>query len=498
MPTQPTQPFAGAPAFDAFLQHALQCHPECDVELLTRAFHFASRAHAHRFRKSGQPYIAHALEVGRVLAELNQDTETLAAGILHDTIRHGSATPKQLAHHFGTRIADLVTAVGKIKDISFQSHEADQVENFRAMLLSMIHDVRVMLIKFCDCLHNMRTMDPLSPEVRKHMARECLDIYAPLAHRLGIARIRWELEDLALKWLEPKAYRAIQRKIHLKRHEREAYIEAMRVPLEKMLNEANIHAEITGRPKNFYSIHRKMQTRGKAFEDIHDLLALRILVDTVQACYHVLGLVHSFCTPVMPRFKDFIATPKPNRYQSLHTTVISPHNMMIEVQIRTHEMHQTAEVGIAAHHLYKEGAEKSTAVDQYAYWLRDMLEWQEEISDPQALIDELKADLLSHEIFVFTPKGDLIRLPESATPVDFAFAVHTEIGNRCISARIDNQRAALSTPLKTGQTVQILTSPRQRPNSDWLGFVKSAKARSCIRRALREAPVNHNAREEQK
>lgn len=485
MSTQPKQPLADDLVFDDFLRHAIQSHPDRDVELLTRAFHFADRAHRHHFRKSGQPYIAHALEVGRILAELNQDAETLAAGILHDTIRHGSATRDQIVRRFGGRIANLVEGVSKIKDISFYSREAEQAENFRKMLLSMIHDVRVMLIKFCDSLHNMRTLDSLPPEVQKHMARECLDIYAPLAHRLGIARIRWELEDLALKWLEPKAYRAIQQKIHLKRHEREDYIEAMRAPLQKKLDEANIHAEITGRPKNFYSIHRKMQTRGKAFEDIHDLLALRILVDSVQACYHVLGLVHSFCTPVMPRFKDFIATPKPNRYQSLHTTVISPHDMMIEVQIRTHEMHQTAEVGIAAHHLYKEGAEKSTEADQYTYWLRDMLEWQEEISDPQAFIDELKADLLSHEIFVFTPKGDLIRLPESATPVDFAFAVHTEIGNRCIAARIDNLRASLSTPLKTGQTVHILTSPRQRPSGDWLGFVKSAKARSCIRRALR-------------
>lgn len=492
MSTQPEQPLADDLTFDEFLQHALQSHSDSDVELLTRAFRFADKAHRHHFRKSGQPYIAHALEVGRVLAELNQDTATVAAGILHDTIRHGSATRKQIARRFGDHVADLVEGVSKIKDISFYSREADQAENFRKMLLSMIHDVRVMLIKFCDSLHNMRTLDPLSPEVRKHMARECLDIYAPLAHRLGIARIRWELEDLALKQLDPKAYRAIQRKIHLKRHEREAYIEEMRGPLQKKLDEAHIRAEITGRPKNFYSIHRKMQTRGTAFEDIHDLLALRILVDTVPECYHVLGIVHSFCTPVMPRFKDFIATPKPNRYQSLHTTVISPHEreMMIEVQIRTHEMHQTAEVGIAAHHLYKEGAEKSTEVDHYTYWLRDMLEWQGEISDPQAFIDELKADLLSHEIFVFTPKRDLIRLPESATPVDFAFAVHTEIGNRCISARIDNQAAALSTPLKTGQTVEIITSPRQRPASDWLGFVKSAKARNCIRRALREGAVN--------
>ena len=494
VPTQPKQPLADHPAFAEFLQHALQSHSDHNVELLTRAFHFADKAHRHQFRKSGQPYIVHALEVGRILADLNQDTATLVAGILHDTIRHGAATTKQIARHFGNHIANLVEGVTKIKDISFYSREADQAENFRKMLLSMIHDLRVMLIKFCDSLHNMRTLDSLSPAMRKRVARECLDIYAPLAHRLGIARIRWELEDLALKWLEPEAYRAIQRKIHLKRREREAYIEEMRVPLEKMLKEANIRTEITGRPKNFYSIHRKMQIRGKAFEDIYDLLALRILVDTVQECYHVLGMLHSFCTPVMPRFKDFIATPKANMYQSLHTTVIGPRNMMIEVQIRTHAMHQTAEVGIAAHHLYKEGAKKQTEVDQYTYWLRDMLEWQEETSDPQTLIEELKVDLFSHEIYVFTPQGDLIHLPEAATPVDFAFAVHTEIGSRCVGARIDNRMASLSTPLETGQTVEIITSPHQRPHRDWLGFVKSARARSCIRRALREETFKQSVR----
>ncbi len=485
---------ADDPIFDAFLQHALQSRSDYNVKLLIRAFHFARKAHRDHFRKSGQPYIVHALEVGRILIDLKQDTATLVAGILHDTIAHGTATHAQIARHFGSHIADLVDGVTRIKDLSFQSQEAEQAENFRKMFLSLINDLRVVLIKFCERLHNMRTLDPLPPETRERMARESLDIYAPLAHRLGVARIRWELEDLALKWLEPEAYRAISKKIRLKRREREAYIEEMRVPLQKMLVEANIRGEITGRPKNFFSINRKMQTRSKAFEDIYDLLAIRILVDTVQECYHVLGMIHSLYTPVMPRFKDFIATPKSNMYQSLHTTVIGPRGLMIEVQIRTHEMHQTAEVGIAAHWLYKEGSPERSELDQQIDGLRNMLEWQGETSDPQEIIEELKIDLFSNEIYVFTPQGDLIQLPDEATPVDFAFAVHTEVGNRCVGARIDDQMAPLSTPLETGQTVEIITSPHQRPHRDWLDFVKSAKARSCIRRVLREEAFNQSVR----
>ena len=485
---------ADDPTFDAFLQHALQSRSDHNVKLLTHAFHFAKKAHQDHFRKSGQPYIVHALEVGRILIDLNQDTATLVAGILHDTIAHGTATHAQIARHFGSHIADLVDGVTRIKDLSFQSQEADQAENFRKMFLSLINDLRVVLIKFCERLHNMRTLDPLPPETRERMARESLDIYAPLAHRLGIARIRWELEDLALKWLEPEAYRAIRKKIRLKRQEREAYIEEMRVPLQKILKEANIRGEITGRPKNFFSIHQKMQTRSKAFEDIYDLLAIRILVDTVQECYHVLGMIHSLYTPVMPRFKDFIATPKSNMYQSLHTTVIGPRGLMIEVQIRTHEMHQTAEEGIAAHWLYKEGSPERSELDRHIDGLRNMLEWQGETSDPQEIIEELKVDLFSNEIYVFTPQGDLIQLPDEATPVDFAFAVHTEIGNRCVGARIDSQMVPLSTPLETGQTVEIITSPHQHPHRDWLDFVKSAKARSCIRRVLREEAFNQSVR----
>ena len=489
-----TDTIASKEAFQTFLDKALQTQPNHNVGLLERAYLFAEQAHQNQFRKSGQPYIDHALEVATILIDLHQDTTTLAAGLLHDTISHGSATLEQIETDFDNRIASLVDGVTKIGDLTFQTREAEQAENFRKMFLSMVRDLRVILVKFADRLHNMRTLEALPPETQQRMAQESLDIYAPLAHRLGVARIRWELEDLALKWLDPKSYRTIQEKIYHKRREREAYIEEVREPLLEALNNAKIRADIKGRPKNFYSIHKKMQTREKDFEDLYDLLAIRILVDTIPECYNALGLVHSMYTPIMSRLKDFIATPKSNMYQSLHTTVVGPRNIMLEVQIRTHDMHDTAEVGIAAHWLYKEGRKKGSELDQHMTWLRNVLEWQKETTDPQMFMDELKVDLFSHEIFVFTPQGDLVELPENATPIDFAFSVHTEVGNRCVGARVDNRQVPLSTPLTTGQTVEIDTSPHQRPHRDWLAFVKSAKARNCIRRYLREEAHNQSVR----
>lgn len=492
--TSNTDTNASTESFQVFLEKTLQTQPNHNVSLLEKAFHFAQDAHQGQFRKSGQPYIEHALEVATILIDLHQDTTTLAAGLLHDTVGHGTATLDQIETEFGSRVASLVDGVTKIEDLTFQSREAEQAENFRKMFLSMVRDLRVILVKFADRLHNMRTLDVLPEETQKRMAQESLDIYAPLAHRLGIARIRWELEDLSLKWLDPASYRAIQEKIYHKRKEREAYIEEVRGPLQEALQKAKIRAEIKGRPKNFYSIYKKMQTREKAFEDIYDLLAIRILVDTVPECYHALGLVHSMYTPVMSRLKDFVATPKSNMYQSLHTTVIGPRNLMLEVQVRTYEMHETAEVGIAAHWLYKEGRKKGSDLDQHMTWLRNVLEWQKETTDPQEFMDELKVDLFQHEIYVFTPQGDLIELPENATPVDFAFAVHTEVGHHCVGARVDGRQVTLSTPLVTGQTVEIDTSPHQRPHRDWLAFVKSPKARTCIRRYLREEAFNQSVR----
>ena len=482
------------PALQELLRAALDARPNHDLELIATAYHFAELAHRGQRRKTGEPFLNHAVVVARTLVDLNQDATTIAAGLLHDVVEDTRIPLSQVSAEFGEEIARLVDGVTKIEDLTFQTPEAEQAENFRKMLLTMAQDIRVVLIKFSDRLHNMRTLEPLDPEIRRRMALESRDIYAPLAHRLGIARIRWELEDLSLKWLEPESYRYIQEKITLKRDEREAYIDEVRQPLQQALHEAGIRAEIRGRPKNFHSISRKMNRRQKSFEEIYDLFAIRILVDTIPECYHVLGMTHSIYTPVMARFKDFIATPKSNRYRSLHTTVIGPRGIMLEVQIRTREMHQTAEVGIAAHWLYKEGETESSDLDQHLVWIRGLLEWQKETTDPHEFIEELKLDLFPNEIYVFTPKGDLLQLPEGATPIDFAFSVHSEVGSRCIGAKIDGQMVPLSTPLKTHNTVEVITSPHQRPSRDWLNTVKSRKARSHIRRWLRDEAYTHSVR----
>ncbi len=485
---------ANFPELQNLLRASLDIRPNQNLQLISKAYHFAELAHRDQRRKSGDPAISHVVAVCRILIDLGLDSATVAAGLLHDVVDETRVPHSQIESHFGAEIASLVDGVSKIKDFSFHSHGAEQAENFRKMLLSMARDIRVVLVKLADRLHNMRTLKYLRPESQERMVYESRDIYAPLAHRLGMSRIRAELEDLSLKWLEPKAYRYIQEKINLTREEREACIEAVQRPLSEALNKAGIHADMTGRSKNFSSIYKKMNVRGRAFNEIYDLLALRILVETIPECYNVLGLVHTMYPPVIARFKDFIATPKSNMYQSLHTTIVGPEGMMLEVQIRTREMHQTAEVGIAAHWLYKEGKRGPTEMDRHMAWLRSILEWQRETSDPQEFMDDLKVDLFPNEIYVFTPKGDLIQLPEGATPLDFAFAVHTDVGLRCIGSRVDEQMVSLSTPLQTGSTVEVITSPHQRPNRDWLDFVKSAKARSRIRRWLREEEYSQSVR----
>ncbi len=474
------------PDLQDLLRAAIKVRPNHDLDLISQAYHFAELAHRNQYRKSGQLTIHHATEVAQILIDLSLDSTTVAAGLLHDVVEDTGIPLSQIGAEFGGEIAGLVDGVTKIKDFTFQTPEAEQAENFRKMLLSMAKDIRVVLVKFADRLHNLRTLKYLKPETRRRMALESRDIYAPLAHRLGIARIRSELEDLSLKWLEPEAYRDIQEKINLTREEREAYMEAVRSPLQEALEKAGIQTDIQGRSKNFYSVYGKMANRGKFFEEIYDLLAIRILVNTVPECYNALGLVHSMYTPVMARFKDFIATPKSNMYQSLHTTVVGLKGMMMEIQIRTWEMHQTAEVGIAAHWRYKEGKRSPSDLDRHMAWLRSLLEWQRETTDPHEFMEELKVDLFPNEIYVFTPKGDLVQLPDGATPIDFAFSVHTDVGLHCMGARVDGQMVPLSTPLATGKTVEVITSTHQRPSRDWLNFVKSAKARSRIRRWLRE------------
>lgn len=501
----------GRPALRALLEQVYAQSPQHDLDLIARAYNLAEYAHRDQKRKSGEPYLTHCLEVARILIDLNLDATTVAAGLLHDVIEDTGVSLDRVREAFGEEMATLVDGVTKIRHIKgddeedeqetpsrreepeqargregTQSQEAEQAENFRKMLMSMARDIRVILVKLADRLHNMRTLQHLDEEKRRRKAIESRDVYAPLAHRLGIARIRWELEDLSLKYLEPEVYRAIQEKVNLKRRERETYIEQIKAPLQKALEEAGIKAQIRGRPKNFYSIYGKMRNRGKDFEDIYDLFAVRIIVDSVRECYHALGLVHTLFTPVMARFKDFIATPKSNLYQSLHTTVIGPGGQMVEIQIRTWEMHQIAETGIAAHWLYKERRDKGTALDRQMAWLRQLVDWQTDTTDPKEFMEELKIDLFPHEIFVFTPKGDLIQLPEGATPIDFAFAVHTDIGLHCIGAKVDGAMVALSRPLKTGETAEVIVSPHQKPTRDWLKLVKTSKARSRIKRWLRD------------
>ncbi len=482
------------PELQDLLQKALQVRPTHDIELISKAYHCAELTHRNHYRKSGQPTIRHATEVAQILIDLNLDTTTVAAGLLHDVVEDTGLPLSRISAQFGDEIAGLVGGVTRIRDLTFRTPAAEQAENFRKMLLSMVQDIRVVLVKFADRLHNLRTLKYLKPETRRQMALESRDIYAPLAHRLGMARIRSELEDLSLKWLEPKAYRDIQKKINLTRKEREAYIEQVHASLQEALQKGGIQADIKGRPKNFHSIYRKIATQGKAFEEIFDLLAIRILVNTVPECYNALGVVHAMYTPVMARFKDFIATPKSNMYQSLHTTVVGPGGVMVEIQIRTWEMHQTAEVGIAAHWRYKEGKRGPSDLDRHMAWLRSLLEWQRETTDPHEFMEELKIDLFPNEIYVFTPRGDLIQLPEGATPVDFAFAVHTDVGFHCMGARVDGQMVPLSTPLQTGKTVEVITSPHQHPSRDWLTYVKSARARSRIRRWLKDEEHAHSIR----
>ncbi|HID96148.1 MAG TPA: bifunctional (p)ppGpp synthetase/guanosine-3',5'-bis(diphosphate) 3'-pyrophosphohydrolase [Candidatus Latescibacteria bacterium] len=481
------------------LVHTIAAGGEVDVrslspdgEIVLRAYTFAEEVHRAQKRKSGEPSIVHCTEVAKILADLHLDPLTVAAGFLHDVLEDTDVTYSQLSTRFGEEIAKMVDGVTKVSGLHFKSKQAEQVENFRKMFVSMARDVRVILIKFADRLHNMRTLWALSPEKQRQISIETRDIYAPLAHRLGIAKIKWELEDLSLKYLEPEVYKGLEEKINLTRGERENYIEEIKVPLYRELKNAGIEAEITGRPKNFHSLYGKMVRRNKPFEEIYDLFAIRIIVDSVKDCYHALGLVHAMYTPVTERFKDFIATPKSNMYQSLHTTVIGPRGEMVEIQIRTKEMHQIAEEGIAAHWRYKEGKDREDKLDKKLVWFRHLLDWQHDTVDPTEFMEELKINLFEDEIFVFTPKGDLKQLPAGATPLDFAFAVHTDIGFHCFGAKVNGRMVSLGSPLKSGDTVEIITSPAQKPSRDWLNIVKTSKARSRIKRWLKTEEYLHS------
>lgn len=468
---------------------------QADFDLIARAYYFAHSHHDGQTRKSGQPFMQHCVEVARILAQLRLDSTTVAAGLLHDVLEDTPVTLEEVAAEFGPKIAALTDGVTKIERFRYESRETRQAETYRKMLLSMVEDIRVILVKFADRLHNMRTLDHLDPEQQKRTALETAEVYAPLAHRLGLARIRWELEDRSLKYMDPETYREIRNKVSMKREQREAYIHDFGAPIEAELARSSIEAEIMGRPKNFFSIYNKMKTRGKPFDEIYDLLAVRVIVNTARECYHTLGLIHTIYHPIPDRFKDYLATPKTNMYQSLHTAVIGPRGLPVEVQIRTREMHHTAEFGIAAHWRYKSGlSQKGLEFENQINWLRQVLDWQRDATDPVEFMENLKIELFQDEIFVFTPKGDLHQLPGGATPIDFAFAIHTDIGLHCLTAKVNGQVVPLSTELGSGDNVQIITSPHQKPSQSWLEMVKTGKARQSIHRWLREEQYAHSMR----
>ncbi|MDY6820523.1 MAG: bifunctional (p)ppGpp synthetase/guanosine-3',5'-bis(diphosphate) 3'-pyrophosphohydrolase [Deferribacterota bacterium] len=457
-----------------------------DQDKLFSAYIFAATKHRGQLRKSGAPYLSHPLSVSKILADMNMDLDTVIAGLLHDTLEDTDTTYEELEKRFGKDVAFLVDGVSKISKIRFMSNEEKQAENFRKMLVSVSKDVRVILIKLADRLHNMRTIEYLPPEKAKRISKETLEIYAPLAHRLGIAWIKWELEDLCFRTLQPDKYYEIYNKVKLKRSEREKYLQKVKKIVEKELQKNNItDFELSGRPKHFYSIYHKMITKKASFDDIYDLIAIRILVNKVSECYAVLGIIHNLWKPIPGRFKDFIAMPKANMYQSLHTTVIGPDGLRVEFQIRTYFMHSIAEEGIAAHWIYKEGKNKLTEDDKAFIWLRQLLN-QKELKNPTDLIEALKEDILPTQIYVFTPKGDIIELPVGSTPIDFAYAIHTEIGHRCTGAKVNGRIMSIKYRLKNGEKVEILTSNRGEPKRDWLNFTKTSRAKIRIRSYLRK------------
>jgi GTP pyrophosphokinase len=457
-----------------------------DRELLARAYRYSHQAHLGQKRFSGEDYVSHCVEVAKILADLQLDSVTVASGLIHDVVEDTTLKVEDVEREFGSEIAEIVDGLTKIGTLPQHSSQERQVENYRKLLLSVAKDARVIIIKLADRLHNMRTLEFLRPEKQRRIAQETRDLYAPLAHRFGMAKMRWELEDLAFKFLETDEYRGLAKLVATKRGEREALIAQMREPLERVLRSAGLqNVEVTGRPKHLWSIHKKMQKRQKPYDEIYDLLAIRVLVHSVPDCYHALGVIHDGWTPLQERIKDYIAQPKSNGYQSLHTTVFGPGRQLFEIQIRTRDMHRTAEFGIAAHWLYKNGTAAGGDIERHLSWFRQVLELQLDAKTPDEFLEFLKLDLYQDEIFVFTPTGDVIQLPKGATPLDFAFAVHTEVGLHCQGAKINGKIAPLSRPLKNSETVEILTGPAARPSRDWLAHVRTGRARHKIRQWLR-------------
>lgn len=480
-------------AYAQLISKIKKYNPNCDFAMIEKAYAMAKTAHEGQFRVTGEPYIIHPLEVANILADLELDCTSIVAGILHDTIEDTNFTYDKIKEEFSEQVAILVDGVTKLEKIPYTTKEELQAESLRKMFLSMAKDIRVILIKLADRLHNMRTLKYKEPEKQIETSRETLDIYAPLAHRLGITKIKWELEDISLRYLDPKEYYDLVERIAKKRKEREAYIKQIIDTLYEKCSEINVKVHIDGRPKHFYSIYKKMKEQNKTLDQIYDLFAVRIIVDTVKDCYTILGLVHELYKPLPGRFKDYIAMPKPNMYQSLHTTLVGPEGLLFEVQIRTWEMHRIAEVGIAAHWKYKEGSTSETELDNKLAWLRQMLDWQKEMRDARDFVENLKIDLFADEVFVFTPKGDVKNLPKGSTPIDFAYAIHSAIGNKMMGARINGRLEPLDYELKNGDIVEILTSSTVHgPSRDWLKIVKSSQAKSKINQWFKKEKREEN------
>ncbi|THB63008.1 MAG: bifunctional (p)ppGpp synthetase/guanosine-3',5'-bis(diphosphate) 3'-pyrophosphohydrolase [Desulfovibrio sp.] len=455
------------------------------VALIQKAYVFSAAAHAGQTRRSGEPYLSHPLEVTNVLAEMKLDEATIAAGLLHDTVEDTKASIEDIDAQFGEEVADIVDGVTKISQITFDSKEEAQAENIRKMILAMAENIRVLMVKLADRLHNMRTLEHMPAPKRMAIARETLDIYAPLANRLGLHRVQVELEDLSFKYVKPDIFEQMSQGVRDKEIVGKEYVDKVVALLEKTLKKNKIKGRIRGRNKHLYSIHRKMLQQNLTLDEVHDLVAFRVVVNNVKDCYAVLGLVHSMWMPVHGRFKDYISMPKANMYQSLHTTVIGPDGERIEIQIRTEDMHRLAEYGVAAHWLYKDGGKlREKDVGQFA-WLRRILDWQKEESDSREFMRSLRFDLFKDEVYVFTPQGEVKELPEGATPVDFAYLIHTEVGDHCTGAKVNGRLVTLSTELKNGDTIEIITDAHRNPSRDWLKFVKTAKARTRINHYLR-------------
>lgn len=480
-------------SLDRLIEKIKQYNPQGDLDKVRKAFYFAKSAHEGQYRNSGEDFFIHPVNVSMILADIHMDINTIVSGLLHDVIEDTKYSYDDIEREFGNEVANLVDGVTKLKKIKYETKEERLAENLRKMVIAMAKDIRVIIIKLTDRLHNMRTLEYMSDEKKKEKALETLEIYAPIANRLGIFKIKWELEDLSLRYTDPDGYYDLVDKVSKKRKEREEYINKVINKLEEKLDEVDIENEISGRPKHFYSIYRKMVYQNKVFEQIFDLTAIRIIVDSIKDCYGVLGIVHTLWKPIPGRFKDYIAMPKPNMYQSLHTTVIGPNGETFEIQIRTWDMHRTGEYGIAAHWKYKEGNKENTDFDQKLTWLRQLLEWQKEMNDPKEFMESLKIDLFTNEVFIFTPKGDVINLPAGSTPIDFAYRVHTAVGNTCVGAKVDGRIVPLDYKLKNGNIISILTSANSNgPSRDWLKIVKSSQAKSKIRQWFKKEEKSEN------